>query len=229
MDNQELTPANIKINDKVIEHLLKFGESIELDSSSFIFRENDDTDDVYIIIEGQVEVLTTDYKDSLVRIALLDKGSIFGEMSIFLKNSRSASIRTTVKSTLLKMNKKQFLEALTKIPAFTLNLMNILTTRLFTMNKRFVNLTHYKINMAIAFFMKNELILKKVPNPIKLNPKEVAEKVGLDFNEFLKGLMYFEREKIIINLNTDDILNVTFGLISDKLDEFIEKTAYQKI
>ncbi|MEF3255475.1 MAG: cyclic nucleotide-binding domain-containing protein [Deferribacterales bacterium] len=229
MDQQDVAPVNIKINDKVIEHLMKFGEQITFESSQFIFKEDESSDDVYIILDGEVEILTTDYNNSLIRIATLDKGSIFGEMSIFLKNKRSASVRPIKQSTLLKMTKKQFLEALTKIPAFTLNLMNILTTRLYTMNKRFVNLTHYKVYVSIAYFLKHEYVLKKVPNPIKLDPKVVAEKIGLCLNDFLKGLMFFERKRVIINLNTDDILNVNFGLIADNLDKYFEELVYQEI
>ncbi len=229
MENNDLTPVNIKINEKVIEHLLKFGEKLTFQSSQFIFKEDEDSDDVYIILSGQVEVLTYDYKGSLVRIATLDKGCIFGEMSIFLKNKRSASIRPMENTEVLKMSRKQFLEALTKIPAFTLNLMNILTTRLYSMNKKFVNLSHYKIYNSIAIYLRYNYIAKKIPNPIKFDPKEIAEKVGLSLNDFLKGLMYLEREKVITNLNTDDILNVSFAISADNLDQFIEKNAYQTI
>ncbi|PMP72970.1 MAG: hypothetical protein C0187_00465 [Calditerrivibrio nitroreducens] len=229
METNDLSPVNIKINEKVIEHLMSFGTKQTFESSQFIFKEDEESDDVYIIIEGEVEVLTYDYKGSLVRIALLDKGCIFGEMSIFLKNKRSASIRPIKTTEVLKMTRKQFLESLTKIPAFTLNLMNILTTRLYSMNKRFVNLNHYKIYNSIAIYLRYNYIAKKIPNPIKLSPKEIAEKVGLSLNDFLKGLMYLEREKAISNLNTDDILNVSFAISADNLDSFIEKIAYQQI
>jgi len=229
MENNDLSPVNIKINEKVIEHLLNFGEKLNFPSSQFIFKEDEDSDDVYIILSGQVEVLTYDYKGSLIRIATLDKGCIFGEMSIFLKNKRSASIRAIENTETLKMNRKQFLEALTKIPAFTLNLMNILTTRLYSMNKKFVDLTYFKIYSSIAIFLRYNYIAKKIPNPIKFNPKDIADKMGLSLNDFLKGLMYLEREKVITNLNTDDILNVSFAISPDNLDKFIEDIAYKKI
>jgi cAMP-binding proteins - catabolite gene activator and regulatory subunit of cAMP-dependent protein kinases len=229
MENNDLSPVNIKINEKVIEHLLNFGEKLNFPSSQFIFKEDEDSDDVYIILSGQVEVLTYDYKGSLIRIATLDKGCIFGEMSIFLKNKRSASIRAIENTETLKMTRKQFLEALTKIPAFTLNLMNILTTRLYSMNKKFVNLTYFKIYSSIAIFLRYNYIAKKIPNPIKFNPKDIADKMGLSLNDFLKGLMHLEREKVITNLNTDDILNVSFAISPDNLDKFIEDIAYKKI
>jgi len=53
--------------------------------------------------------------------------------------------------------------------------------------------------------------------------------MGLSLNDFLKGLMYLEREKVITNLNTDDILNVSFAISPDNLDKFIEDIAYKKI
>jgi len=151
---QEFAPVNVKINEKIIEHLLMYGEQVTVEAGQFVFKENDNSDDVYIILDGQMEVLTADYKNSLIRIAVLEKGSIFGEMSIFLKNTRSASVRPIVTSKILKMSRKQFLDALTKIPVFTLNLIQILSIRLHTMNKRFVNLKYFKNQYGNFHFFK---------------------------------------------------------------------------
>jgi CRP-like cAMP-binding protein len=206
-----------------------YGEQLTVEAGQFIFRENDNSDDVYIILDGQMEVLTADYKNSLIRIAVLEKGSIFGEMSIFLKNTRSASVRPIVTSKILKMSRKQFLDALTKIPVFTLNLIQILSIRLHTMNKRFVNLKYYKINMATSIFLKYECIAKNIPNPITINVKDGAQKTGLQLNDFLKGLVQLEKESVISNLIIDDTPTISFNLYSNKLDEYIINTAYKEI
>ena len=54
-----------------------------------IFLEGDDTQDLFILVSGQLNV----FKGNIKIAEITEKGSLFGEMSFLLKAKRSATIK----------------------------------------------------------------------------------------------------------------------------------------
>ena len=57
-----------------------------------IVRQGEAGDCMFAVQEGRLEVLKVG-KDGEVRVGILEQGDIFGEMSIFEREARSATIR----------------------------------------------------------------------------------------------------------------------------------------
>jgi PAS domain S-box-containing protein len=81
-------------------------------SDQIIFLEGDDSQELYILVSGQVAVFKGDIK---IR-ELTKKGSIFGEMSFFLGSTRTASIRTKNDTTVLRIPKEKISVFLAEFP-----------------------------------------------------------------------------------------------------------------
>lgn len=81
--------------------------SLHFEKNEIIFHEGDVGDYLYIITEGEVEVLQT--KDGkLESIATLDKGKYFGEMALVHQKTRSATIRCLKPTNVLALRKSDF-------------------------------------------------------------------------------------------------------------------------
>ena len=94
-----------------------------------IIKEGDPGSDAYYIIDGRVEV----YKRSLtgdITLAKLEKGSIFGEMSLIDKMPRSASIKAATEVRLLKINPEYFTTEINKSSPVFQELMTAFINRL---------------------------------------------------------------------------------------------------
>ena len=94
----------------------------------FVFRERETGDQAFVILEGKVEILKMGQQDQ-ERLAILEKGAMFGEMALIDNEPRMASARVTEddSATLLIITAEIFHKKLSGLDPFTQGLIKILT------------------------------------------------------------------------------------------------------
>jgi len=95
----------------VLERLAGETREIAVSSGNVLIREGDPADALYVLKTGSVEVLS-----GARRLAALPAGSWFGELGLLEGIPRTATVVTTAKSTLLRIEGEAFLGALTAAP-----------------------------------------------------------------------------------------------------------------
>lgn len=100
-----------------------------------IVREGDTGACMYVIQQGQVEVVTGQDGD-LKRLALLGDGDFFGEMALFGGEERSATVRALGEARVLKVDKRTLLRRIQEDPLLALNLLESLSDRIRRLNER---------------------------------------------------------------------------------------------
>ena len=81
-----------------------------------VVRQGETGDCMYAIQNGRVEVVReTDGGE--VRVAVLEEGDIFGEMAIFEKEVRSATVRALGEARVLSIDKRTFLRRVQEDPS----------------------------------------------------------------------------------------------------------------
>ena len=94
-----------------------------------VIRQGEIGDCMFAVLEGQVEVVQeTDAGD--VRIALMEEGQIFGEMAIFERELRSATVRALGEARLLTIDRKTFLTRVQEDPSLAFNLVRMMCSRI---------------------------------------------------------------------------------------------------
>jgi CRP-like cAMP-binding protein len=82
-----------KLDDHEVEQIIPYLQLACYKKGDVLFNEGDSGDFVGFIAEGALEVKKqTDYKDKKIVIALLNKGSFVGEMSLVDEKQRSATV-----------------------------------------------------------------------------------------------------------------------------------------
>jgi len=94
-----------------------------------IFREGDLGTEMYVVHQGRVEILRT-IDEERVRIALLEKGDFFGEMSLLEELPRTATARALEETTLIEINGALFDRMLRRNPEIGVRIMRKLSRRL---------------------------------------------------------------------------------------------------
>jgi HD-GYP domain-containing protein (c-di-GMP phosphodiesterase class II)/CRP-like cAMP-binding protein len=98
-------------------------------------------DSLYLIVEGLVEVLGTDYiTGDVFVLAHLGPGDCFGEMSLLTGEKRSASVRTFENTKVLQLDRSSFNELMLSSSQMGLSISKILAQRLGKLNQRFEEL-----------------------------------------------------------------------------------------
>jgi len=96
-----------------------------------IFSEGDPGDTMYVVIDGQVDLLV---KGKLVDH--LGPGGVLGEMALLESVPRSATAVAKTACKLVPINEKRFTFLVQQTPNFALQLMRVIAERLRRMNER---------------------------------------------------------------------------------------------
>lgn len=114
------------LDDPILEDLAKSLPRLTLQPGDIVFREGDSGREIFVLLEGEMEVRKRSRDGHEVRLALLGPGDWFGEMSLLDVQPRSASVRALAPSHLLVF-RAQDLDALYRrdLKAYALIVMNI--------------------------------------------------------------------------------------------------------
>lgn len=88
--------------DADLEALVAVAELVSLPASTYLFHEGDEGEDLYVITRGAACVVTT-ASDGETMIDQLGAGVLLGEVAMLSGGRRSASIRTAIASTLVRI------------------------------------------------------------------------------------------------------------------------------
>ena len=106
------------------------GRICRFSAGETIFNAGEDADGVFIVMEGEVELLIDD-----TVIGEEQAGGIIGEMALIEESRRSATARAKTDVTLHQINKDQFLSMVEQSPAFVLHLMRVMASRVRATNQ----------------------------------------------------------------------------------------------
>lgn len=94
-----------------------------------IVKQGEVGDCMYVIQEGEVEVFVTrDGRD--VPLAVRRRGEFFGEMAIFERETRSASVRARGAARVLTVDRRQLFSRITEDPTLALRVIQSLSHRI---------------------------------------------------------------------------------------------------
>lgn len=100
----------------------------EYEQGEIIIRQGNPGDSMYVIQEGEVEVLFERNDDSLP-LAVLREGDFFGEMALFDPGIRSATVRALGRVRAITVDKKTLLRSIQQDPSLSLRLLETLSAR----------------------------------------------------------------------------------------------------
>lgn len=100
-----------------------------------IFREGDETQEMYVIQSGEV-VVTKHTQDGPITLAVLGRGGFLGEMSLLESLPRSATAHARGRTRLLRIQSGGFLLKIRRDPTFAFELMQSLSRRVRRTNER---------------------------------------------------------------------------------------------
>lgn len=127
---ETLTSEDVLI---IAEHI----NFLEIQEDVVVFREGEQGDCVYFVIDGELEVI----KESAVEgqegvvISVLSKGRSIGEMSVIEKTPRSATVRARTATTVLTLSAEGFDTILEKHPEIGIKILKGIS-RLLSLNLR---------------------------------------------------------------------------------------------
>jgi len=184
-------------------------ESVSCEKSflkdTVIISEGDETNSLYIILEGRAKALSIDPNGRQIILNVFQPGDYFGEMSFIDAKPRSAAVITKEKSRLVIIKREAFLQIVSENPELMLNMMKGLVGKIRMATRQIEDLAFKDVYGRIARLLTE---LKNENNVIteKLTNTEIAFRVGASREMVsrivseLKNGGYIEKNKGVLKL-----------------------------
>ena len=104
------------------------------DDGEEIVRQGNTGESMYVVQSGRVEVVQDTEGGEMQHLAFLEAGNFFGEMSVFEKEVRSATVRAAGEARVLKIDKKTLLRRIREDPLLAVNLLKTMSHRIRVLN-----------------------------------------------------------------------------------------------
>jgi CRP-like cAMP-binding protein len=163
-------------------------------TGNIIFNEGDTWDGLYCVQIGKVSVFKTQKGKEghkIVELAQLGPGSLIGEMGLFEKTKRDASVKAIEYTEMLIISREMFDEQMTRVPPWMVNLFKILTQRLRVTNERLMAVTHNQGTVPVvdaAQTIRDDAVIQAASEAISLakasGPLEKAGAMKVPENPF---------------------------------------------
>ena len=105
-----------------------------------IVQQGDLGDCMFVVQSGEVEVVQTTARGEQ-SLAFLRAGDFFGEMAVFEKEVRSATVRAHGEARALKVDKRTLLRRIKEDPLLAVNLLQTMSRRIRDLNTQVAALT----------------------------------------------------------------------------------------
>lgn len=106
-----------------------------------VFRQGDVGDCLYVVQDGEVEIIDeSGGSETLLRVA--GRNELFGEMAVFERERRSATIRARGQARILTIDKKNFLRRINEDPSLAFNIVQTMSRRVRELSAEVVRLRH---------------------------------------------------------------------------------------
>ena len=128
-----IDPARLKL-------LAFMSERVGYDSGKVLFRQGDQADAAYLILEGEADIIIDAPSGPLI-VATLSANDIVGEMAILGDVPRTATVRAKTRLVALRIAKDPFMRMVREFPNMAVSIMRELAHRLELTNNQLLAAT----------------------------------------------------------------------------------------
>jgi CRP-like cAMP-binding protein len=128
-----VTPAQLceaglfgALSDDILEHLCATLKPHRVGAGEMVFREGEPAREMYVLLDGEMEVIKRSRRGRDQRVAILGPNDCFGEMSIIDMQPRSATVRALAPARILRISTED-MDSLYRhdLKSYTLIVLNI--------------------------------------------------------------------------------------------------------
>ena len=172
-------------------------DTVKIAKGSILFKEGDDGEHLYVIIEGKLKLGTSsgDGRENL--LSILGPGEMFGELSLFDPGPRTSTATAVTDAKLLSLGHEKVIPWLKQNPEVSLQLLTRLSQRLRRTNEAVGDLVFSDVpgRVAKALIDLGDRFGKTTPEGLLVNhdltQEELAQLVGASRETVNKALADF--------------------------------------
>lgn len=118
------------LSEEDLAHLAQDFQLKTFDKDEILFRQDDTSNDLYIIMKGKIRIYKLATTGGETSINIFSEHDPLGEFAAIDDNPRSATAKTIARTELLIMQKEKFYSHMQQIPELTIAMCKLLVTRI---------------------------------------------------------------------------------------------------
>jgi CRP/FNR family transcriptional regulator, cyclic AMP receptor protein len=168
-----------------------------------IFREGDTGDTCYVIRFGSVSVMREHQDGRVIALAELRAGAMFGELSMFGGETRSATVETLEPTRAVALLAADFQRLLRSHPAIAVKMLTALADRLREANERLLQQSFQTVAGRVASALLAQVIARQAEGAgdsevlVKATQAEIANLAGTSRESASRFLATLERAGVV--------------------------------
>ena len=123
-------PMFSKLEPSKLKLLAFTSEAVSFQDGDILFHVNDPSDCAYVIMDGEVEILTETESGELVPVVTRGRNELIGEMAVLSNAPRSATLRAKGPVKTLRVSNEAFLKLISENADIALDVMRQLSDKL---------------------------------------------------------------------------------------------------
>ncbi len=167
-----------------------------LKRSQFLFREGENCEIFYILVEGKIRTfLYSSLGRDVTLFTPLRSGEVLGPTSIFRNRPPSGSMQAATSTRVLGFKKDEFIRFIMGHPAVMMELIKVLAARVSELNRRLRDVAGERVEQRL-FHVIHTLYRRYGPG-LQITRHELAEMVGATRETVIRSLSSLKKKKII--------------------------------
>lgn len=122
-------PLFAKIEPSKLKLLAFTSQRLTFNPGDSLFKQGDDGDALYVIMEGEADVLV-DTPGGQITVATMGKNDFVGDIAVLCDVPRTATVTATSKLVTMRITKDLFFQLVCQFPQIAIEIMRVLAQRL---------------------------------------------------------------------------------------------------
>ena len=176
------------LSDDLLAVLARKAHERTLNKDDILFQKGDEGSSLFVVISGRVKIVTQDVEENEVILNKVGTGEIIGEMALLDYEPRSAGVVALEKTSVLELNREDFMEIMKGQPDLALSLIRNLSARLRHNTSYIEKITEMSRRVAQGdySFIGETQPVKKREN--KINEEDKLEQLQVEFYAMVRGV-----------------------------------------
>jgi CRP/FNR family transcriptional regulator, cyclic AMP receptor protein len=191
------------LEDRELREVAQLAVPRSYERGEVIFREGDTGDTCYVIRSGSVSVMREHQDGRVIALAELRAGAMFGELSMFGGETRSATVETLEPTRAVALLAADFQRLLRSHPEIAVKMLNALADRLREANERLLQQSFQTVAGRVASALLAQVIARQAEGAgdsevlVKATQAEIANLAGTSRESASRFLATLERARVV--------------------------------
>lgn len=219
-------PLFAELDENELKSIAALANSIDIPKKNIVFQEFDLGDSMYVILKGEVKVSTYSAEGREVVLALLGRGSFFGELSLLDEEPRSATVTTMEDAKFAHIRRRDLVPLLLDQPAITLKILGETASRLRRTSRVLERISSMDVPHRLFSYLVDHCQRFNQPDnegwysTILPTHQLLADQLSTSRETISRAISQLKKDGILIQGSGRGKMRVNVDALEDRLDEF---------